>query len=95
MLPPAALDRAFGYIRERPEIWEVIVTGGDPFLLAPRRLAAIVQTPRRDPACRASSAFTPACRSSIRAASAPRWSRRWRRDKAVYGRRSTPTIRAS
>ncbi len=42
MLGKAALERAFGYIRERPEIWEVIVTGGDPFVLAPRRLAAIV-----------------------------------------------------
>ena len=37
-----ALDRAYAYIRERPEIWEVVVTGGDPFLLAPRRIAAIV-----------------------------------------------------
>jgi lysine 2,3-aminomutase len=37
-----ALDRAYAYIRERPEIWEVIVTGGDPFLLSPRRVGAIV-----------------------------------------------------
>jgi lysine 2,3-aminomutase len=44
VLGPAALDRAFAYIRERPQIWEVIVTGGDPFLLAPRRLAEIVRT---------------------------------------------------
>lgn len=44
MLAPAALERAFAYIRERPEIWEVIVTGGDPFILAPRRIAAIVHT---------------------------------------------------
>ncbi len=44
MLDAAALSRAFDYIRERPEIWEVIVTGGDPFLLSPRRLAAIVET---------------------------------------------------
>jgi lysine 2,3-aminomutase len=43
MLAPAALERAFDYIRQRPEIWEVIVTGGDPFVLAPRRLGAIVQ----------------------------------------------------
>ena len=43
VLDAAALDRAFAYIRERPEIWEVIVTGGDPFLLAPRRIAAIVE----------------------------------------------------
>src|SRR5438445_4442669 len=44
MLDRAALERAFDYIRELPEIWEVIVTGGDPFVLAPRRLAAIVRT---------------------------------------------------
>jgi lysine 2,3-aminomutase len=44
VLDAAALDRAYAYIRARPEIWEVIVTGGDPFLLAPRRIAAIVET---------------------------------------------------
>jgi lysine 2,3-aminomutase len=44
MLQPAALVRAYDYIRGRPEIWEVIVTGGDPFVLGPRRLAAIVRT---------------------------------------------------
>src|SRR5215469_9878838 len=43
MLDPESLARAFDYIRERPQIWEVIVTGGDPFLLAPRRLAEIVR----------------------------------------------------
>ncbi len=43
MLSPAALDGAFAYIAERPEIWEVIVTGGDPFVLSPRRIAALVQ----------------------------------------------------
>jgi lysine 2,3-aminomutase len=44
MLDQSALERAFQYIRQRPEIWEVIVTGGDPFVLAPRRLADIVRT---------------------------------------------------
>ena len=43
MLDYAALERAFDYIRQRPQIWEVIVTGGDPFLLAPRRIAEIVR----------------------------------------------------
>ena len=37
-LSPAELDAAFAYIAERPEIWEVIVTGGDPLVLSPRRL---------------------------------------------------------
>jgi lysine 2,3-aminomutase len=34
-LSPAELDAAFAYIAARPEIWEVIVTGGDPFVLSP------------------------------------------------------------
>src|SRR5262249_2047163 len=34
----AALD----YIRSHSEIWEVILTGGDPLMLSPRRLAAIM-----------------------------------------------------
>ena len=41
-LSAGELAAALQYIRVRPEIWEVIITGGDPFLLAPRRLAAIV-----------------------------------------------------
>ncbi len=43
MLAPAALQRAFSYVADHPEIWEVIVTGGDPFLLSPRRIVAIVR----------------------------------------------------
>ena len=43
MLDAAALERALDYIRQRPDIWEVIVTGGDPLLLSPRRVAALVQ----------------------------------------------------
>src|SRR5690348_3665021 len=34
-LTAAELDAALDYIRARPEIWEVIVTGGDPLLLSP------------------------------------------------------------
>jgi lysine 2,3-aminomutase len=40
-LTAAQMDAAFAYIAGRPEIWEVIVTGGDPFVLSPRRLADI------------------------------------------------------
>src|SRR6202521_4351866 len=43
MLGAAALARALDYIRARPEIWEVILTGGAPFVLSPRRLGAIVR----------------------------------------------------
>ena len=39
---PAALKRAIAYIASRPEIWEVIVTGGDPLILSPRRLGEIM-----------------------------------------------------
>lgn len=42
MLDPAALDAAFGYIASHPEIWEVIVTGGDPLVLSPRRLRELM-----------------------------------------------------
>jgi len=41
-LSPAALDAAMAYIAERPDIWEVIVTGGDPLILSPRRLADVM-----------------------------------------------------
>ncbi|HKS18784.1 MAG TPA: lysine-2,3-aminomutase-like protein [Bradyrhizobium sp.] len=33
---------ALDYIRGRSEIWEVILTGGDPLMLSPRRLAEIM-----------------------------------------------------
>ena len=38
-LSPEAMDAAFAYIAGHPEIWEVILTGGDPLVLSPRRLA--------------------------------------------------------
>lgn len=34
-------ETALAYIAARPEIWEVILTGGDPFILSPRRVAEI------------------------------------------------------
>jgi len=46
-LSAAALDAAFAYIAERPDIWEVIVTGGDPFILSPRRLRDLMTRLRR------------------------------------------------
>ncbi|MBZ6076870.1 lysine-2,3-aminomutase-like protein [Microvirga puerhi] len=42
-LSPEAMDRAFAYIAEHSEIWEVILTGGDPLILSPRRLAEITE----------------------------------------------------
>ncbi len=35
------LRAALAYIRARPAIWEVILTGGDPFVLSARRIAEI------------------------------------------------------
>jgi lysine 2,3-aminomutase len=40
-LTPAEIDRALAYVRDTPAIWEVILTGGDPFVLSPRRVAEI------------------------------------------------------
>jgi lysine 2,3-aminomutase len=42
-LASQAMDKAFAYIADHPEIWEVILTGGDPLVLSPRRLAAIME----------------------------------------------------
>ncbi|WP_262267846.1 lysine-2,3-aminomutase-like protein [Microvirga yunnanensis] len=42
-LSPDAMDRAFAYIAGNPEIWEVILTGGDPLVLSPRRLTEIME----------------------------------------------------
>ncbi len=41
-LTPAALDAALAYIADRSAIWEVILTGGDPLTLSPRRLSALM-----------------------------------------------------
>ncbi len=37
-------EAAFRYIRQHPEIWEVILTGGDPLVLPASRLRATVRT---------------------------------------------------
>jgi len=41
-LSPKALAGALAYIRATPQIWEVILTGGDPLILSPRRLEAVM-----------------------------------------------------
>jgi lysine 2,3-aminomutase len=41
-LSPKQLDAAFDYIAAHPEIWEVILTGGDPLVMSPRRLQAAI-----------------------------------------------------
>lgn len=41
-LTPAELSAALAHIAGRPEIWEVIVTGGDPLVLSPRRISELM-----------------------------------------------------
>ncbi|MBI1173018.1 lysine-2,3-aminomutase-like protein [bacterium] len=41
-LSDEALDQAIDYIAATPAIWEVILTGGDPMTLSPRRLKALI-----------------------------------------------------
>src|SRR3954468_10748817 len=41
-LAQGAYQNAIDYIRSRSEIWEVILTGGDPLMLSPRRLAEVM-----------------------------------------------------
>jgi lysine 2,3-aminomutase len=42
-LSPAQVDAAIDYIRAHPEIWEVILTGGDPFMLSARRAEGLTR----------------------------------------------------
>ena len=42
-LSPAELERALAYVAGDERIWEVILSGGDPLVLAPRRLAELVR----------------------------------------------------
>ena len=43
MLSDRALAQALGYISGHRGIWEVILSGGDPLVLSPRRLAAVMK----------------------------------------------------
>ncbi len=43
-LSPAALAAAFDYIRAHRQIWEVILSGGDPLVLSARRLKDLVES---------------------------------------------------
>ncbi|TNC65017.1 lysine-2,3-aminomutase-like protein [Rubellimicrobium roseum] len=37
-------EAALAYIKSHPEIWEVVVTGGDPLILSPRRLRDLMKS---------------------------------------------------
>ena len=42
-LTDAEMTAALDYIRAHTEVWEVVITGGDPLMLPPPRLAAMMQ----------------------------------------------------
>lgn len=42
-LSPDEIDGALDYLRAHNEIWEVILTGGDPFVLSARRIAELTR----------------------------------------------------
>jgi len=44
LLSDAELEAAYVWFRKHPTIQEVILTGGDPLMLSPRRLGSILQT---------------------------------------------------
>ncbi|MGE3142625.1 MAG: lysine-2,3-aminomutase-like protein [Hyphomonadaceae bacterium] len=101
-LSRAALERAFAYIAATPSLWEVILTGGDPFLISARRareiterLAAIAhvkvirwhtRVPIVEPA-RVSTAFARALRTAQAAS--------WVAVHANHPRELTPAARAA
>lgn len=43
LLSESEIDAALDYIRAHDEIWEVVLTGGDPLALSPRRLRAAME----------------------------------------------------
>src|SRR5947209_2839975 len=43
MLSAVELEAALDYIAAHPQIWEVILTGGDPLVLAARRLSEVMK----------------------------------------------------
>jgi len=43
MLSADQLDAALAYLQAHPEIWEVILTGGDPLVLSARRLGDVIR----------------------------------------------------
>jgi lysine 2,3-aminomutase len=42
-LSQEALERAIAYIAATPALWEIILTGGDPLILSPRRIGEVTR----------------------------------------------------
>ena len=92
-LGTAELDAAIAYIEAHPEIWEVVLTGGDPFVLSPRRLGDV--TARRPYPMSRCCAGTRACRWSIRHASRRRSSQHLASRPKPFTSGCTRTTRAN
>ena len=64
-LSEAEFAAALDYLRAHARIWEVILTGGDPLTLSPRRIALTTEAHRRDRPCEdAALAYAPAGRGA-------------------------------
>ena len=72
-LSRAALDAALDYIRAHPEIWEVILTGGDPLMLSPRRLREVMRALGGIAHVKVVRVHTPRAGGRARRVSRPRW----------------------
>ncbi len=80
----ADLDRALGYIRDHPDIWEVILSGGDPLTASTGRLGDLVAAVAAIPHVRivrihtrmpvaAPERITPSLAAALRAAGVATW----------------------
>lgn len=76
-------EAALDYIRAHPEIFEVILTGGDPLVLAPAKIAALVAALGRMPHARVIRVHTraPVAQPGV---VTPALARALRSEKAVY-----------
>lgn len=43
LLSDADLERALDYVKDHTEIWEVIISGGDPLIASPRRISRLMK----------------------------------------------------
>ena len=86
LLSDAELDAAYAWFRAHPAIREVILTGGDPLMLSPRRLGAHrrKRTGRDGARRRLHPNPQPGAGRRSRAASPRRWPTRWSTTKAMW-----------
>ena len=94
-LSPEELAAALDYIRAQPEIWEVILTGGDPLVLSPRRVAEVTASARGDRPREDHALAHPRSRGGTRARHQRRSSTRCAPTRRPSTSRSTPITRAN